>query len=294
MPIIQPPPTPPATPLWWLGYRLIQAGEYFDSLYHSLQNIYLLGDYLATPFYYIGWYVKEAGKLAQDFDNIYLNTKKWVDYIIEVNGLRTLIQGVWGEFDAIRRSPKDWLISKIVLLSTDMPYLWLLPGYWVSKYLRQQFPWISQFLDNARNYIVNQIRSYLWWLPYFFDNPQAFIIEFAKQGNVVIAQFLTNPQGHVASLLVKQYPWLGQFFSNPNSFILNGLRAASPIITALLVNPSLFIRGYVQNLLGVREVFWSNPFGYITDEVLKLLGQQLNFYADRLKNIVIELIMKFI
>ncbi len=294
MPIVQPPQTPPVTAIWWLGYRLKEAGEYFDSLYHDLQGVYLLGDTLAVPFYYIGWYLGEAGRLAQEFDNVYLNTKKWVDYIIETNGFRSLIQGVWGEFNAIRNNPREWLISKLVLLSTDLPYLWLLPGYWINKYLRQQFPWIAQFLDNARNFVVNQIRGYLWWLPYFFDNPQGFIIEFAKQGNLIIAQFLTNPGGYVLSLLTKQYPFLGQFLSNPNSFILNGLRTVSPIIASLLANPSLFIRDYVQTLLNVPVSFWSNPFGYITDEVIRLLFSQLNYYADKLKNLLIELILRYI
>ena len=282
------------TPLDFIADLFKNAGNKFNDLGNDIDNVFIIGDWLASPFKYIGSWLKFGEGKAREANRFLKDALEWSYTIVDGYGFIDLLKwsSVWFK----------WLLyDRRLFLNT------LLTGYLIEGYL---------FLSNPRQWVINRIINYASWFIMFLNDPSTFVIgkivlrfswfilwlnnpiirtiEWLKSYNFRLGDFFINPVSFIINVIFVQWFWFRDFVLNPTLFIINRLKTYSPFLYSLIFDKERFIYELVRRVLGLPVSFIANPIGTILDYLFLKIDNVLDLYLERIKQLVIRIILKFI
>lgn len=238
---IQPPPIQPRTALWGLGFALEKVSLRFKSIYESIRDTWLLGPYLAWPFYYLYLFFNEAKQKSWEADDKLVEIATWVNGIINgtvirdildflsynytrlrndpIGLIRDILSYVSYEFTLIRIDPYNWVKNKVLAVWPIVYDLIYGTRNWLLNVLGQNFPLLYQLFVNPFGTLRNWILSLFYWAREFNSNVIQSIISFISQRAWWFSGFITAPVSTLINLIKQQNFSLGQFLDNPIQWV---------------------------------------------------------------------------
>jgi len=217
--IWQPPPEGEHGPLWWLGYWLKIVGGEFYALYDAIKDIWLIGDYLAWPFYLIHLWLDWAGGRAQEADDRFLEI--WRDLWDLLTGVTfdDLLYALSWNFWHIVHRARDWIKDKLIEIS------WNFHGiiYYATDWVRGKLFEISGHFREITYYATSWVRSRLyeisghfWWIVNrATDWVKARLYEISWHLRAVVEW----PVSWVKDRILEGWPHLYNLFYDPRRFL---------------------------------------------------------------------------
>jgi len=167
MRIWQPPEEGEHGALWWLGYWLKVAAEEFYALYDAIEDIWLIGDYLAWPFLLLYYWFDYAGGRAQEADEAVLEIWRDLWDLLTTETFDDLLYGLSYHFWWIVNYADDWVETRLESISD---HFWWIINYatsWVRTRLYEVSGHFRDIVEDAVGWVrsrLYEISDHFWWI----------------------------------------------------------------------------------------------------------------------------------
>jgi len=239
--IWQPPPEGEHGPLWWLGYWLkIAAGEFY-ALYDAIEDIWLIGDYLAWPFYLIHLWLDWAGGRAQEADDRFLEIWRdlwdlltgvtfddllyalsyhfWWIVHYAVDWVKYRLYDISGHFWGIIHQANTWVRTRLYEISDHFWWIINAATAWVRSRLYEisgHFWWIV-------NYATTWVRDRLYEVSGHFrrivEDPVGWIRDFLYTISGHFWWIVNYPSSWIRARIIERWPGLRELFDDPRRWL---------------------------------------------------------------------------
>ncbi len=278
----------------WVGSKLNEVGNWFGTTSNRVRDVFLLGEYLYDAFRSIGHIFKDAASYINNAENLIRYYLNYVSDIIEGYGFLDLVDWASSNYQMIRVNPMGWIylqlgkIGPYAILAVSNP-LGLL------KTLIIQISWTFDWLWNNPvgliDYLFGLNRG---WTRQFLDDPVTLIISWLSYYLSDFWTLLTNPLEFIKQRVRLLIPQFDMLMFNPVAWIIWLLNQVNPHMAAFVANPDLYLKGQVISYFGFPASFWSNPKLFLGEYILDSITNWFDTFEDRLKDIFIKFILRFI
>lgn len=291
---VQPPPIPPPTPFWGLGFRFEVIGYEFYNTYQSIKEIWLIGLYLAWPFYFVSQAFFAARDLSWDADQLIKTIQGWVDGLITGDTFRQLYYNLGYHFWQLLNNPVGWLVERFYETSYDLFSIYINARAWLEAKVILSFPFIADIRINPYGWIRNLLQITYGYAADFLNDPDGFLRSRLQWIYPFIASLSITPVGYITSLIISRYPFFGQFFDDMPGEIARALGNRYPDLLLLFSNPRFWFEEKLLELLGIRV---DPDLGFLLS-VLKgivyaIIGTQ-GARLSRVTSLLCDVILKFV
>ena len=287
------PPSPPPSAFWWAAWYFRGFADYLKALGKSLEGVWLLGQYLASPFQSMSYYMVKASEFMNSADSEYLIVKAWVDNIVSGNGFLLLLKWASGHFDYIRNDAWSWLRLIIAGLGYYYQLFIASPTQFVNQLVRLIAPHVSSFLDDPVGFIRSQVILLNAWFFYFLYYPANWVTDRLKENFWWLDSFLTNPWFFITETVRQLFPELYSIYINPSGWFIGKISDVSRDLYGIYFNADVWVTNKFQGLTGFSASFWGNPVDYLTREIISLLEERVETFAENIANIALKLILRY-
>lgn len=229
-----------ATLLAYLTGFIARVGWYLQDVGDDIAEVYLIGEYLATPFRFAGSVIVamavNVADLSMTWEDIWPNIQSWIDarwgletlsnyadYLIQLVQdfwfrVKTVVDYYYPELDTFFSDPYGYLYTRItdILAQFDITLddlRWkiidiladLLPDSW--SFLYYPFRWVR-----------DRIVEYNFQLAQFLEDPDGWLLERIQQVNPDLDDFIRDPVGFLWPRLLA---WLKEKISDVAEDIIN-------------------------------------------------------------------------
>lgn len=294
MSVVQPPIPPPLSPLRGLAQNLYNAANRLNRLANDIDDVFLIGDHLASPFYWIAYYLYRADDYCMDADDWLRNLWGKVEGIYSGSVFRALLFWVSGNYYQLAYNAVQWLRGQLGLIGPEWFWLMYDPRWFVRLMIIRISYWLDKIITNPGWSITELLRQYVSWMGSFLNNPTTFVIGLLMVYLPDIWTLLTNPFQFILTRINLMIYDFNQLRSNAAVWVYYRLVHYNQNLRGLLLNPHNFIRDWVRDLFQLPAGFWVNPHYYLLDLLLDKLEVMLTPFQERLKRILVEFILRFI
>lgn len=293
MPHIAPPTYPPPTILETIG-RIIKdiAGDFHD-LYEKLDGVWLLGQWLRWPFWWLYYYFNNVGDNFYVADNLVRALKQWIDGITDGTVIERFIDWLSSQYRSIRLDPIGWVRRKFSDISHETWQILNVPTTWVFDRIKSWIPWFDDFRHNPGQFVVDKLLYRYPWLNNFFTNALAWIVENVYAGIGFIRQLRDSPQNTILDWLSQWYAWLRSFLTAPMQFIIGKLKDYSTEVRLMIDDPYAWVREKIKGIMGWSDIDISDLAFYIFNKFLQGAAGYVERRYTTFRDVAINIIMKF-
>lgn len=282
------------TPLWYVAIKIRVIGRKFDAVSDAITDIWLIGTHLSFAFWYIGFNLDRAADYLVDTETMIAQIKIWIDGLVEGTAFRDLLFWVSSSFRTIANDPMRFVRYRFSQISSDMydlvyyPMSWLesrvdriLPGIrniiiyplsWIYDKIALIFPDSLPFLVNPLGWIRNRLLDIFWWFRALSIDPRSTVLRWINDLHPVFLLILVNPTGFIRERFLRSFP----------------------LVFDMLKNPEHWIKQRVSFLLGIPMWDILNPGSAILNLLLDIILFNKARFENKIKRIVIGVIMWFI
>ncbi len=290
-------PTPSGrvnTHLFSAAWQLTYVADRFAHIGSSIQDVFIIGNWLATPFLAISGILWVVAQRMIDANNTIGEWLSWIRYIIDGNGFVQLLRWASWHFEQIRTNVASWI--KAVALFIVWWFGWFVsdPTGWLGHFIRQVSWVMGLLIDNPWNFINQTLRGLRGWLGQFLDDPRGFVIGQLSQIMPEIWSFLLNPLLYILTKVGQLIFDFNGFRLTPGNWLIARLSEYNTFLSELLRDPEGFVKRRVSRLFDFPDYFWSNPQFYLLEFIIRRLRQYLNHFSNTIKDIIVDFIMLFI
>jgi hypothetical protein len=290
-------PTPPIaerSAFWPLGHRFDRIRSQFYDTYTDIKDVYLLGKYLAWPFYFISEAFEQARDLAWQADDLLVWINTWVKGIVDGNVIKDIIDMLSSNYRDIRNNPLEWVYYKIRDLSYELIRIVQDARQWFSNKLLQSYPifnalifapivWVKARVEEAFPAVVAFLASPAWSVWLWVNEQFPFMIA-----------LLSYPGSQVIVWINGQYPHFLPFLQNPIGYVKNWVYDAFPDMYGFLNDPLWWLRQQLSYYMRVPVSQLDNiPLGLLR-YMFFILASNQGFILTELEKLVCDLIVRFI
>ena len=282
------------TPLDYIADLFKNAGNKFNEMGDSVDNVFILGDWLSSPFKYIGGWLKFGEGKAREANRLLKDSLEWIYTVIDGYGFIDLLNwsSIWFKW---LREDRRLFIRTLLTGYLQEGFLFIdNPSLWVRNRILYYASWFIMFLNDPSNFIIGKIVLRFGWFILWLNNPIVRTIEWLKSYNFRLGDFFINPVSFIINVIFVQWFWFRDFVINPSNFIISRIRLYSPFLSDLIMLKERFIYELVRRVLGLPTSFITNPIGTILDYLFLKIDSVLDLYLERIKQLVIRIILKFI
>lgn len=294
MAVIHEPPSTGQGPFWNVAWSIGSVSDWFENVSRDIDGVPIIGNRLSYPFYAISWYLDQASDRLFSADDNFVRVRDWIQYLINGSGFINLLYWASGNFRQIRENLPSFILNALYSVSSDLYSFALNPIGFVNTKIRQISSYLSWFIDDPMGLFVAFFRAINWWLGWFIDNPSDWLRNFLRGIAWHITLLVDNPLGFVNHYLRNLSGHFGGIIDNARNWFLGRLWEVSPDLYNLAINTSYYLKSQIAGYLGFSMDFWSNPIDYLTRRALERFRFMLGFYANTIKEIIIDLILIFI
>ena len=288
------PPMPIPTPFWGLGFRFDSIGRKFDDTYHDIKEVWLIGPYLAWPFYFIGYTFFGARDLSWEADGFVKDIKKWVDGIVSGNTFAELFYNLAYHTWQLIRDPRGWTIDRLREVSNDLYSLYTNAKAWIEVKVIDSFPFMSQMRYDMRGWAIGLIATTFGSGLDILLNPRSYVIDRISEKYPFLSSLLYSPASYIIGLVNSRYPSLIRFLDNPEHETFRYLTNLYPDLFLLYINPRQWFEDKLLDVFGLQV----DPMLGFTLSVLKgILDGLSHSYGtarDRITTVLCDVLLTFI
>lgn len=254
------------------GFAELLAGirDWFWETGESIDDVWLLGDWLAMPFYAVGWFFDTAEFVINAFRDLLVRiieelfeiqdaVAEWFDWtaLIEQFNLlianaalwiESIVTGWWPGLLYLFSWPLRFITETLIDELPQLDDLFNWPGVWLRLRIREHFPWIEGLLD--------------------------------------------DPLGWLWDWLVGAWEHLGELFESPLTWLDSWLDYLIPDWRAFSLDPSRWLDDLLAGLWPEWSDFKIDPIGWIVEQLLSLLEMQYERLHERIYGLA-EHVLRF-
>lgn len=294
MAVIGLPPSSGQGPFWSVAWSVGTVSEWFGNVSEDIANVPILGNRLSYPFYAVSYYLRHAADRLRTADDSYVRVRDRLNYLFDGSGFLGLLYWASGNFRTIRENPGQFVLNSLYAISGELWSFAVNPIGFINARIRGISSYLSWFISDPMGLFVAFLRSINWWIGWFIDNPSDWLRSFLRGVSWQIGMLVDNPLGFVNHFVRSLSSQLGYIIDDARGWFVGKLWEVSPNLYHLALNTSYFLKSQIAGYLGFDMGFWSNPIDYLTRRMLERLRFMLGFYANTIKELVIDLILLFI
>lgn len=278
----------------WLADYLSYIKDEINDLYWSIEGVWLLDEYLQPSLNYFYWQFDGAEKSVR-------NAGWWLEFSVEFaeNWLDDFY--VWeyldwlgDEIKDLRDNPISYLQVTIASMGIDYMYLMYYPIDFVKVQLYKIDDSFYQLINYPDQFIYDLLYAYNIDLYGFLDNP----IDWARRMIAGISYdylyLMYYPIDWVKLKLYEVDDNFYQLINYPDQFIYDLMNSFNNELGLFMIDPVNWLQNYLSDLLGLPYGFWEDPGQYFLDLILYTLELLFDYYVERLKDLLIRLLLRFI
>lgn len=315
MAVVPTPILPPHTIIYTIGQWVYDRGSYVFKLGKDIRDVWLLGQWLSTPFIIVGYYVKVIGGSLKQFDDVIREIIAWISGLVNGWTFTGLLYWVSLEFLYIKQNPSQWIKSKLIKIITDGYNLFNLPGVWVRDRLSSLIIDYWRFFYFPANWVKDRLYSIIQDPDFFFNNINSWVVRRLLTFKSDFWGLLLNTSVWLRNYLVSQIVDGWYFFLNPkewikhrlSEFIIDAynfiyfprnwvksrLSEFSVEIGSFIDNPTTFIVRKIAATLGVPDWIFNDTSKYLTWYILSWLELRVKDLEEQIKTTFIKIILHF-
>ena len=287
-------PSPPAGFLWQVAWHIDTFASRMETLSQDIADIYIIGRYLATPFYTWSRSLVQAARFLRSADDTLQTTRNWTNYVFEKNGFADFIDYVSGEYKSIRTDAKLWLAGKLAGFGWWMYSLLYTPKNFVNYYVRSLAPDMASFLDNPGSWVIARIAGFSITLYMFVHNPKQWEKDLFVSIASHLVNFFSDPDTWVKQRLNEISGNYILIATNASLWVANQLASRNSDLYYLVHDPEYLIKKKIAVALNLSYGIWDDPLYWGLYYMLVTLGTNLANFQTRIKNLVVDFILMFI
>jgi len=254
-----------------VGWHIDGISRRYKDLAEDISGVWLLGSWLASPFYAVGVTLSWAADKLFDADNYLSEISVWVNGIVSGTTFTDLLYYVSGHFAMIRFNAKGWVLGQLGSLHWEIAY----------------------FAVNPLDYFKWKLGTLIWNFPVLITDPWGWFRSLVWLRYPALYPFLVNPYNAAIMFLYNNFYTLWQVFAYPSTWLVNLIQANLPDLYQLLVNPRWWLMLKISSLFPVAYQFLQDPDGWIKERVRQLLGLPYGFWLDPAGSLV-KMILDYI
>lgn len=293
MPFVPTPPTRVITPLWGLGFRFETLSLKFAHLAHDIENVWILGPYLAIPFGIISIAFMYAQQEVWEADLVIGLALSWLDSLLDGWLIIDLIGGLWSEFSELRQNPIIWVLNKIITLWSEFNQIRQNPLIWLRYKLTNLIPEIWYLFNNTRQWFLGVLQNYWPNIYSLFINPGNTVRNWIYGFWPSMRSFISNPAYYVFTVLTQRYPVFQRLILNTQTTIINHIFGRYPDLVFLFTNPIGWLSSKFRLLTNTPiHSFRSFYVNVILNSLSTLAHNDFNL-TERIKGYLCDIVMYF-
>jgi hypothetical protein len=290
---ITPPPLPSHTVLEKIAQKFKDIADDFYDLYDRLEGVWLLGQWLRWPFWYMYLYFKFVSDKFYDADNLVRELKRWIDGITEGTVFQDLLDWLSYHYRLIRNDPVDWVKTRIANISHDMWQILNTPHVFVFEKIQDWISWFYEFRTDPKATVVKWLTQRHPFLASFLTNAYGFIVNAIYQSIGFLRELRDNPTNRIVQWLAQWYSWITAFLSNPFGFIIEKVKQFSTEVRLFFDNPLQWARDKIKQVLGLTDYDLSDIAYYILKSLLNRAMMYVNREYAMIRQVACDIIMRF-
>jgi len=254
---------------YWVSRWVIRIWNAVRGTAQRIDDIWLLGDYLAAPFWAIATWIERIYNVFYHFQFIYPAIVRklqvlWDDFhslsfdVLDIGGLLDFLQ-----------SPVNWFLTYIVSFWGHLGELLENPVSWLSGMILEFSGDLWELAQDAPSYIIRAIEDNLPTVWAWLSDPTQFLLDILYELNALIPDFLLDPLGFIEDIVSAAVPDLDSLIKDPAQWLLDAIWRLSGDLYEIVVNaPGWFLMTLIS----------------VIDEELEDIEEWLISTVDRLLN----------
>jgi hypothetical protein len=290
-------PTPhpsPRTYIWYVGEYLRQLKNRVRELANAIDDIFIIGDHLAAPFYDWAWYIGVASDFLFQADDFIRSLKGWLDGLYDGWNFVNLINWASWHFNEIRTNAVNWVKYRLGEANYWLNWLVWNPQAFLDFYIKRISYWVTRIIENPQAAINDIFRGFKWWIGYFLDNPRDWIVSQLQGIMPTLLNFLYQPINYILDILRQRIIDFDLLLSSPQNWVIRQLIKQVPELISFWSNPIEYLKTRIAQWFGLPPNFWYNPQLYLINHLFDSLEIYLLPLINRIARIAIEVILRFI
>jgi len=247
--------------LWWFGEFCLNIEQKCWDVYDDIKDIWLLGEWLASPFaffaqqfWYLDYYVK-------GFLNFYCTARNWVHsyYYTFLNVVDLAADLI--DFPDFMNSPFRWVLDRLETSYEHIREFLEAPGEFIKGWLDANFS-VFWYLTNSPDWwFIELIRVFWSDAVDLFEDPRTWLLNHIAFHWPHAGWFLVGQRSWFIGLLDDFWPQAADFIEDPFGWFVRTLEAEAPVVYEIAVNPGGFVveRFYIYlytHVAHYQKQFW--------------------------------------
>lgn len=290
-------PTPyPAgrTYLWYAGEMLRQLKDNIRQIASHIDGVFIIGDYLAAPFYDWAYFIGIASEYFFRSDDYIRSLKGWLDGLYDGWNFLNLINWASWHYREIRVNAVNWVKSRFAEAGYWHYWLAFSPQNFLNHFIIHVAYWLTEFIRNPEFTIQRLFRGFRFWIGQFLDDPLNWIISTIGRIMPTFHNFIVNPVNYILNLLRQRIVDFDLLITSPQNWVVRQLIKQIPEFMSFWQNPSHWLKTRIAQWFSLPPNFWYNPKLYLMDHIMDGLEIYLMRYIERIKKLLIDIILRFI
>lgn len=288
---VEPPDIPSPTPFWGLGFRFESIGRKFYDTYQKIREVWLIGPYLAWPFYFVSQWFFDARDYSWQAEVLVRYLKRWIDGLSSGNTFSQLLYRIAAPLWEVVYDPRGWLIKRIRDVGGSLYALYANANTWVTIKVETNFPFLKGIRDNPRQWLVDLLNARFPGIISIFQDFDGWLKSRVEWFYPFIYRLRIDPIGYIIGLINSRYPAFVRFLDNPEHEIYRYLTNRYPELFLFFGNPELWFNEKLRRTLGLSFVEYGSPVPIllvtILDMITRAFYNQLNWISNRICNIIL-------
>jgi hypothetical protein len=287
------PPIPQRSWLWGFGFHLELIGYKFNSIYESIQGVWLLGPYLGIPFYIIRNYFFTLRDLSWQGDTLWVNLQGWIEGIVNGPTFSQLLDNLSYHYNRLRYDPIGWVREHIGLVSNEFNLIRTDPYGWVRNKLFSSLPIMQSIIYSTATWLRTVILTNWPEFGGLLDNTLIKIRDSIFATIPTVRNLHYSPIDTIVNFLATRYPFLRSFLSNPAQSILDFIAQLNYTLSRIIRDPIDWLRDMMVSILNISVTYKYNITLGLIHKVLSLLVSNESGILNSIETSICDIICWF-
>lgn len=294
MAVIPPDIIPERSALWGLSFTLERLQSRFYSLYQDIYDVWMIGQYLAWPFWYIAFHIGQGVSLLRQGDVWIVTNRSWLEGLFFGSSFRQLLDDVSSTLRWVRIDPLGWLIAQINILSGDLRRIINNPIGWIRDRVLQIFPALNDLQYNPVYWLRNQIQVAFSAAFVFLLSPRNTLRTWITQISPFMDGLVTGGFSYILNRFLSRASWFTSFLSNPIYHTRQWITSINPDLAILMNNPKEWFDLKIARTLGITDSQGRSLSAILGLVVLRHINNHIATQRKAISDQICGIIVKFL
>lgn len=282
---------------WWVWdivWVLSDLAWHIRQTADGIYDVWLVGVYLALPFYVAANYVESVSNLFIWTDGTNGPIADWILTLPSLAGVIDLLISYIPHFQSFISDPIGFIQDFFSQISADFWTFIYLTGDWFTEHFLAQATWLANFIDDPLGFTLDQLVYVAGWIVDFLENPLYYVDYWVRLLWPDIDDIISFTYDAIIGAIANVIDWIWEFLEDPLTWIQSLLAQFNVFVGLLLNDPYLFFSTCVALALNISLADLLDFPRYLWDYVLDWIVDYVQDTAIRFEQAVCDILMLFI